>query len=130
MKKKLTTVPKIVICFALIVIAVYGLNYYYQYKMADRLYKAIFLDNDQVYFGKIKNTFGKYVTITDVYYFGKGLSANSGQADKGDIVLIKLGTEVHRPTDEMKILESHILYIEKLSADSRVVAAIKEHKNK
>ena len=89
-------------------------------------YRAIFLDNNQVYFAKIKDMGGEYVTIADVYYFGR----NNGQSGTDDIVLVKLGSEVHGPTDEMKILGNHILYIEKLSDDSRVLQAITEYKNK
>lgn len=97
-------------------------------------YSAVFLDNNQVYFGKIINRWGQYVTISDVYYFGPPTrSAHSEQVDSeqiDDVVLVKLGSEVHGPTDEMKILRDHILYIEKLSDNSRVVEAIREHKNK
>lgn len=92
----------------------------------DTRYNAIFLDNNQVYFAKIKNTGRKYLTITDVYYFGK--DSNDQYSD--DITLRKLGSEVHGPTDEMKILEDHILYIEELREDSRVVQAIYEHTSK
>ncbi len=93
---------------------------------ADSSYRAIFLDNNQVYFAKIKNMGRKYVTITDVYYFGK----DNSNSDADNIVLVKLGSEVHNPTDEMQILENHILYIEKLDEDSRVVRAIMEYKSK
>lgn len=93
----------------------------------DDVYRAVFLDNNQVYFAKIKEMSKKYVTVYDVYYFGKDKERNDGNGND-DIVLVKLGSEVHGPTDEMQILESHILYIEKLGEDSRVVKAIKEHK--
>ena len=41
------------------------------------------------------------------------------------ISLIKLGNELHGPTDEMRITRSHILFIEDLKNDSAVVLAIK-----
>lgn len=90
-------------------------------------YFAIFLDNEQVYFGKIGSADGTFVNVTDVYYFGFP-GVGEGQAD-GDVALIKLGSEVHAPTDEMKINRNHILYVEELRDDSRVVAAIKAYKN-
>ena len=124
---------KILIITAIVVIFVFisaVALYFAQNKniLIDNDYRAIFLDNNQVYFAKIKNMGEKYITITDIYYFGRDSSAGLGQADTEDVVLVKLGSEMHGPTDEMQILENHILYIEKLSDDSRVVEAIKEHK--
>lgn len=87
-------------------------------------YSAVFLDNDQVYFGKVKYPKRTYVTVADVYYFGQ---TDSGQVD--DVVLVKLGSELHGPANEMKILRNHILFIEELMDDSRVVEAIREYKN-
>ena len=90
---------------------------------ADSVYSAVFLDNNQVYFGKVINTEDIFITLSDVYYFGQ----NPGQDD--DVVLVKLGSELHGPTDEMKINNDHILYIEELSGNSRVVQAILDYKN-
>lgn len=112
---------------AVLLLLLGGAFYFYQAKkkFIETDYQALFLDNGQVYFGRINKMGKKYVTITDVYYFGK----DSNNPNSEDVVLLKLGSEVHGPTDEMKILENHILYIEKLSNDSRVVEAIREYKN-
>ena len=89
-------------------------------------FHAVFLDNNQVYFGRIQDKAGKYLIIFDVYYFGK----DNSQLNNNDLVLIKLGSETHGPTNQMQILENHILYIEELSNTSQVVRAIDEHKEK
>ena len=94
----------------------------------DSDYDAVFLDNNQVYFGKVSNTEDVFIKLSDVYYFGPSTrSARSGQADD-EFVLVKLGSELHGPTDEMQINNDHILYIEKLSSNSRVVQAILDYK--
>lgn len=91
-------------------------------------YSAIFLDNSQVYFGLIENSNLSTITLTDVYYFGSKEDDNNQEPK--DLSLIKLGTELHGPEDQMKIFFNHILFIETLRDDSRVVDAIMEHQNK
>lgn len=94
----------------------------------DSAYDAVFLDNNQVYFGKVSNTEDVFIKLSDVYYFGPNPDLQDGQANGDDIVLVKLGSELHGPTDEMQINNDHILYIEKLSSNSRVVQAILDYK--
>lgn len=86
-------------------------------------YNAVFLDNGQVYFGKVSDKKSTYVRLTDVYYL-QSKQVPEGQAD---VTLVKLGSELHGPKDEMQILRDHVLYIEELSSSSRVVEAIKEY---
>jgi hypothetical protein len=45
-----------------------------------------------------------------------------------NINLVKLGAELHGPTDEMRINRDHILFIEDLKDDSQVVQGIKRFK--
>lgn len=108
-------------------------------------YVAVFLTNNQVYFGKLGSLDGQYATLSEVYYLrvqrslSEGLDASSvnvegkGQAaaaGKNDLTLIKLGDELHGPTDEIKLNRDHILLIEDLKEDSKVVKAIEEFKAK
>lgn len=83
-------------------------------------YSAVFLDNSQVYFGYLKG-----LTLTNVYY----LQLATVKDDKGKDIqapqLIKLGSEIHGPTDEMVFTASHVLYTETLKDDSEVVKRIK-----
>ena len=92
-------------------------------------YKAVFLDNNQVYFGKVTNKNSKYVKLTDVYYLQVTQPSQNqyGALSQPDLTLIKLGEELHGPKDEMEILRDHIMYIEELTNDSRVVQAIREY---
>lgn len=97
----------------------------------NRGYQAVFLTNNQVYFGRLSNQSSKFANLTDVYYLqitqAQNLQTGSG-ATSPNINLVKLGGELHGPTDKMEINRDHILFVETLKADSRVVSAISEYK--
>lgn len=89
-------------------------------------YQAVFLDNGQVYFGKLESTREDFVTLTDVFY----LQAGSSMIDQtANLALTKLGNEAHGPEDKMEINVDHVLFIEDMKADSKVVQAIVDYKN-
>jgi len=114
-----------VICVVVFVGVVIGFKKVQTFNSFSSEYAAVFIDNGQVYFGKVTNPKGTYVILTDVYYFSRSAGDNSNDSD---ISLIKLGSEVHGPSDKMQILRDHILFIEELEPNSRVVEAIREHK--
>jgi len=85
------------------------------------IYQAIFLTNDQIYFGRLKNISSDYLILSDVYY-AKVNENGAGQ-------LVKLGEgEPHGPRGEMIINKNQILFWENLKPDSPVVKAIKQRK--
>lgn len=91
-------------------------------------YQAVFLSNNQVYFGKLSNENSQYPALRDVYYLQvtQTLQPKDENAPPvPNINLVKLGGEIHGPTDEMRINRDHILFVEDLKADSQVVTAIK-----
>ena len=90
-------------------------------------YQAVFLDNNQVYFGKLSSERSQYPVLRDIYY----LQANrdgSTPVSVDDVNLVKLGGELHGPVDEMRINRDQILLIEDLKNDSQVVDAINRYK--
>jgi hypothetical protein len=96
-------------------------------------YQAVFLVNNQVYFGKLTNENSQFVTLTDIYYLQVNQQiqpAQKGQtaANNPQVNLIKLGGELHGPTDEMRINRDQVLLIEDLRSDSNVVKAIENYK--
>jgi len=91
-------------------------------------YSAVFLDNNQVYFGKLSVGAGAFVTLRDIFYLQVNPSAQQPINTSRDISLVKLGNELHGPTDEMSINRSHILITEPLRQDSQVVQAIERYK--
>ena len=90
-------------------------------------YQAVFLTNDQVYFGKVGKSLGDQVLLTDIYYLqvSQPLQPSSPEPN---VNLVKLGNELHGPADIMRINRDHILFIEDLKPDSKVVEAIKNYK--
>lgn len=92
-------------------------------------YSAVFLVNNQVYFGKLQNAQGPNPKLTDVYYLRVQNQAQSATAAASpNIALIKLGSELHGPSDEITFNKDQILLIQELTADSRVFKAIEEYK--
>ena len=82
------------------------------------LYQAIFLRNDQIYFGRLKNISSDFLLLKDVYYVKID--------DKGEGKLVKLGKiEPHGPKDEMIINQDQVLFWENMRWDSLVVETIK-----
>ncbi len=98
--------------------------------MQARGYQAVFLDNGQVYFGKLSQS-GKSYKLSDIYYLQAGESLQQAASTSGgatpNIQLIKLGSELHGPTDAMYIERSNLLFWENLKDDSKVVEAIKKY---
>lgn len=81
------------------------------------VYQAVFLTNDQIYFGHLKNISSDYLILSDVYYV-KISNSGAGQ-------LVKLGVgEPHSPKDEMIINQDHIIFWENLKPDSPVIKTI------
>lgn len=80
-------------------------------------YQAVFLANDQIYFGLLKNIDPDYLILSDVYY----VKVNENGAGQ----LVKLGAgEPHGPRDEMIINQDQVLFWENLKSDSPVVRTI------
>lgn len=97
-------------------------------------YQAVFLSNKQVYFGKIVNERDNFIEFTGIYYLRAQKDLDnlnkesdefaSAQGGESAVSLIKLGNELHGPQDTMHINKDHILFIEPLREDSKVVEAI------
>ena len=93
-------------------------------------YQAVFLSNNQVYFGKLYNANSSYPTLRDIYYLQvtQVLQPKDPKSPAQQINLVKLGGELHGPEDAMSINKAHILFFEDLKSDSQVVAAISDYK--
>lgn len=93
-------------------------------------YQAVFLTNNQVYFGKLYNSNSIYPTLRDIYYLQvtQVLQPKDPKEPAQQINLVKLGGELHGPEDGMRINRSQILFVEDLKSDSQVVSAIANYK--
>lgn len=104
-------------------------------------WQAVFLTNNQVYFGKLSNIDDNYPVLEDIYYLqvqevpiqpappaGGEEGVQPAQQTEQRTILVKFGTELHRPMDRMYINKEHILMFEDLASDSNVVIAIENYK--
>lgn len=92
-------------------------------------YQAVFLDNNQVFFGKLKNTTGNYLTLEKAYYTKAAeLPADATKEQKAatdsNVSLLKVGSEVYGPEDTLKIRAEQVLFWQDLTTDSKVAKAI------
>lgn len=93
-----------------------------------RAWSAVFLTNGQVYFGYTARVTPHTIELRDVYYLQVTpplQQRTEGQpAPQPDITLVKLGNELHGPTDAMAINREHVLFTEELRDNSTIVQAI------
>jgi hypothetical protein len=87
-------------------------------------YQAVFLDNGQVFFGKLGEGGSDYLTLRDVYYIQRQVAPEKKETRN---LLVRLGSEWHAP-DFMRINNRHIVFIEPVAPDSQVVRLIREAK--
>lgn len=121
-----------VIVFILLAVGIGAWYYWSQGKVttaapiASGEYQAVFLDNGQVYFGKLDRSEEEFYTLTDVFYLQSGVTVT----ETANLALTKLGAEAHGPEDRMQVNVEHILFIEDMKDDSKVVQAIQQYKAK
>lgn len=90
-------------------------------------YQAVFLTNNQVYFGKVQNPNSQYVMLSDIYYLQVTQQLQPPtDAQAQSLQLVKLGNELHGPTDEMQINRDQVMFIENLKDDSNIVKTIRD----
>lgn len=88
------------------------------YVEKDRL-QAVFLNGGQVYFGNITDLNDKYLRMENIFYLRVNQVVQPNQEGaqqqaQNDISLVKLGCELHRPTNEMLINRSQVIFWENL----------------
>ena len=82
-------------------------------------WQAVFLESGQVYFGRMKDTGGNYVTLSNVYYLKE-----ASDLTQSNLNLVKLGGELHGPEDTINIRKDSISFWENMKDTSRVVQTI------
>ena len=98
-------------------------------------YQAIFLTNGQVYFGKLHDFSNENYKLNDIFYLQtKTATTDSSNpqkttsSDAADVQLIKLGSEIHGPEDQMIINKEQVLFFENIKNDGKVAKSIQEYK--
>lgn len=109
-----------------------GAFYWFGVSPFKRPWQAVFLANNQVYFGHVQPSFGRYLKLADIYYvqISQRLQpAEAGQVQQvQDLQLVKLGGELHGPEDAMYINRSQIVFVEYLKSSSGIVQGIEQLK--
>lgn len=134
-KGLLKTLWIIVIVVLAAFIVLYGVAKYTKYdplKLVNRTggtWQAVFLSNGQVYFGKVVKQSKDTIVVKDIYYLqvNQAIQPKEQNQAQPELSLVKLGNELHGPTDEMRINRIQVLFIEDLKPDSRVVTAISNY---
>lgn len=114
---------------AVVVVGAIAGLYWYNHRndqvvMSDH-YQVIYLLSGQVYFGKLQNTAGHYLTLKNVYT----LEAKSSTADSADASntsnILQVSRQVYGPEDSMAIRADQVQFWQNLRTDSKVAEAIK-----
>lgn len=87
-------------------------------------YQAVFIDNGQVFFGKMENSGAAYPLLRDVFYIARQTSPDGKEVKN---ILVKRGNEWHGP-EYMYVNRQHIVMIEPVSPTSQVAQLIKQAK--
>lgn len=136
-RKRLFIVAACVVTLVIIGLGWWGYRYHSpQAFIRSNEYQAVFLTNNQVYFGKLQQIDKSHVRLTNVYYLRQDANTNgTGQnattaADQGTPKLVKLGDELHGPEDEIIFGENQVLFWENLKPDGKVSKAIADSQKK
>lgn len=89
-------------------------------------YQAVFLNNNQVYFGKLHDYSTSHPYLTDVWFIQSptGTSDTMKTVSQQQLQLTQLKKAVHGPEDEMLLNKSQILFVENLTSNSQVTKLI------
>lgn len=96
----------------------------------DSKLQAVFLNGGQVYFGKIGDLNGKFMSMSNIYYLRVNQQVQPNQSTttgNNDVSLVKLGCELHGPQDSMVINREQVIFWENLKDDGQVAKAVKEY---
>lgn len=111
-------------------------------KTYSKNYYAMVLKSGQIYFGKIQEEKNGFLTIESVYYFkvmnvqvpqptlnpkSKIKQATPSAQFKKQFTILKLGSEIHGPTDSLMLNRDQVKSIEELKENSKIVQAIKKY---
>lgn len=87
-------------------------------------YQVVYLVTGQIYFGKLQNTGGAYLTLKNVYT----VQSQTGSATQTDASsqskILKVSQQVYGPDDSMAIRAEQVQFWQNLRSDSKVAQAI------
>lgn len=99
-------------------------------------FKAVYLENDQVYYAKVVREDSQNIYLDDVYYIQVEQQTIPAQEEGADPtvvsvpVLVKRGQEIHQPTGWMQLNRDKVIAIEEIGSDSEVLKEINRQEAK
>lgn len=87
-------------------------------------YQAVFLTDNEVYFGKLSVPGGAFCYLRHVYRLTSLPSARKGQPLRR--TLVKLVNDIHNPEDELVINRAQILYVENLNPSGSAARLLRQ----
>ena len=91
-------------------------------------WSAVFLGDNEVFFGHLKNINGSQLELTNVYYLQKTTSSsnpNQTQNQASQLSLAGLvGNQIQCPTDDLVVNRNAVLYYQQLQPSSYVVSKL------
>lgn len=95
-------------------------------RIAHDRYQVVYLTSGQIYFGKLQNTSGQYLSLKDVYTIDS--QAPSSNDATGSVAtpnkILKVSQQVYGPDDSMAIRSDQVQFWQNLRSDSKVSKAI------
>lgn len=127
-RKKRWLIPLVVLVLVIAGIATWRMVHAPTAPRADR-YQAVFLDNGQTFFGKLKNTEGAYLKLEKAYTTQKqdlpeDATDEQKQAVSNNVSLVEVSKVVYGPENTMMIRAEQVLFWQDLKTDSKVSKAI------
>jgi len=121
------------ICLVIIILLTVGVFLFYRFWQVGlgrgKIWQAVFLANNQVYFGKIVRETKEVIVLREVYYLREESNLTK-EEQTPRFSLVKLGEELHSPEDEMRINKRFVIFVESLKPSSEIVKNIELLKGK
>ena len=91
-------------------------------------WSAVFLGDNEVFFGHLKNINSSQMELSGVYYLQKTTAgSNPNQTQQSQLSLAGLvGNQIQCPTDDLVVNRNAVLYYQQLQPSSYVVSKLTE----
>lgn len=93
-------------------------------RIDSKKYQIVYLNNGQMYFGKLQNVDGAYLYMTSPYTT-QATSSHESADDQTQTTIIKVSNQLYGPEDSIAIRASEVSFWQNLRDDSKVSQAIK-----
>ena len=92
-------------------------------------YQVVSLVTGQVYFGKLQNSTGEYLTLTSPFTERAAPVEKADSATPSQTILIKVHDQTYGPDDSIAVRADQVIFWQNLRDDSKVTQAIKAKQN-